>query len=127
MLCGNSADCRLHAHNGRSGCEEHIEEFHLRMNEAPARRREGNVRLRARDGMPIPPKRFMPKEVRKSLTTLYAKKLEYRTGWYGLEVRQPTGGSQPTGGEGRGSPRLFALFSHLGSSYVVDLEHCRIG
>ena len=65
--------------------ESNIDEFRERMKTAPARRRLGNFRLRARAGLPAPAQRLRPKSEKKKCTTQWATNLSGRCGWHGLQ------------------------------------------
>ncbi len=93
---------------------ENIEEFRRRMHKdaAPKRRRDVNIRVDKRPGLPTPVKRIQPQEDRRRPTTEWGKLLEWRTGWYGFGAAS-----------GR---RLFYMVRHLWITYVIDLESHRV-
>ena len=67
---------------------EHMDEFREQMRLAPARRREGNVRLRARPDLPTPARRIQPTHCcAGSHDAVWAQRLANRTGWYGVQTR----------------------------------------
>jgi len=93
---------------------ENIEELRMRMRKdaAPHRRREFNIRVGARPGLPTGVKQFQPPAGHARATTAWGKLLEWRTGWYGLEATS-----------GR---RMFYMLRHVGTTYVIGMETHRV-
>ena len=93
---------------------DHVGELRRRMRkeEAPMRRREGNIRICARPGLPPPVKRFLPLEDRRCVIKEWAQLLAWRTGWHGLAAAS-----------GR---RMFYMLRHVNSTCVIDLESQRV-
>ena len=79
---------------------------------APLRRRELNHRLCRRPGLPPPCKRLQPQAEPHIVTQAWAKLLELRTGWYGLQLVSHR--------------RMIYMWHYAGTTYVVDLETCRV-
>ena len=95
--------------------EENLIEFRKRMpnGEAPFRRRHLNVRVARMQDLPPQGGRLQPTREHRRASTEWAKLLEWRTGWHGLEFR--------TGW------RLFFLTHSLRRTYVLDLEDYHVG
>ena len=93
--------------------DEHLDEFHLRMKTAPARRRAGNIRWRAREGLPEPVKRMQPRRAPTQLTQQWATNLSGRTGWHGLKTVT--------------EKKMLCLMCNGGDIYYIDLEPNREG
>ena len=92
-----------------------LDELRHRMLTAPAKRREINVRVGPREGLPPPVHRFVPVAQEKvKHHTAWAQKLAFRTGWYGLEAAP-------------GGRRFFPLFHFRAGVFVIDLEDYRVG
>lgn len=66
---------------------ENIGEFRERMRTAPALRRQGNVRLCARPGLPAPSRRIQPLLEKRSYNSEWVKRLANRTGWWGVRTQ----------------------------------------
>ena len=66
-----------------------IEEMRKRMPKAaaPKRRRDLNIRIDKRPGLPTGVKRIKPQADRSNVSTEWGRLLEWRTGWYGIEWR----------------------------------------
>ena len=84
----------------------------MRKDAAPQRRRDLNIRLDKRPGLPIPAVRIQPQAVKNNVITNLGKLLAWRTGWHGLEAAS--------------GKRLFFVVRHLSETYVLDLERCRV-
>ena len=67
---------------------DNFREFHERVRDAPGRRRQGNVRVGARLGLPVPGRRFQPQADRGKATAAWAIILEGRTGWHGISTTE---------------------------------------
>ena len=66
-----------------------IDEFKEQMRTATTRRRQGNVRMRARPGLPAPARRLQPQAARQRLTNAtWVDLLANRTGWFGVQTRE---------------------------------------
>ena len=91
-----------------------IDELRVRMrkNEAACRRRTFNTRLCPRPGLPAPVQRFQPQAEISRVTSVWAKLLEWRTGWDGFQSDA-----------GR---RMFYVLRHLHTTYVIDIECQRV-
>ena len=66
---------------------DNIDVFRANMRTATALRRQGNVRIRARPGLPAPARRIQPLLDKRSCDAEWAKWLANRTGWWGLKTR----------------------------------------
>ena len=97
--------------------DDNLDEFQASMKTASARRRQGNVRVRARSGLPLPSSRFQPHADRAELRTTWATNLMGRTGWHGIRG----------GAEGHDIKRMVFLKYHLYQTYVINLEMQRVG
>ena len=80
---------------------------------APLRRRELNRRLCQRPGLPRPCKRLQPQAEPPIVTQAWTMLLALRTGWYGLQMVSQY-------------RRMFYTWHYDGTTYVVDLETCRV-
>ena len=93
-----------------------IEEMRKRMPKAaaPKRRRDLNMRIDKRPGLPTPAKRIQPQADPEgsNISTEWGRLLAWRTGWYGIDATS-----------GR---RLFYMLRHLSRCYVIDLEPHRV-
>ena len=97
---------------------DNVEEIRMRTPDgaAPLRRRELNHRLYRRPGLPPPCKRLQPQAEPHIVTQAWAKLLELRTGWYGLQMVSHT----------RPHRQMIYMWHYQGTTYVVDLETCRV-
>ena len=69
--------------------DAHLAEFRTQMVSAPARRRQGSVRVRARHGLPSPAKRLQPQADQTGhCREEWARNLENRMGWHGVKTRR---------------------------------------
>jgi hypothetical protein len=91
-----------------------IDDFRRRMwkDAAPQRRRDLNIRVDKRPGLPMPAGRIQPQADKHRVITELGKLLAWRTGWHGLEAAS--------------GKRLFFVVRHLSETYVLDLEGCRV-
>ena len=94
--------------------ESNISEFRSRMSKAaaPARRAILNNRVMPMPGLAKPDGSFQPKHQISPLSTEWAKLLDGRSGWHGIQTEC-----------GR---RMFFLLRHLRHTYVIDLEQYRV-
>ena len=97
-----------------------IDEMRIRMQKAaaPKRRRDLNIRIDKRPGLPKPAKRIQPQADRSKASTEWGRLLEWRTGWYGIEWRSAA--------EATSEQRLFYMVCHRSSCFVIDLESHRV-
>ena len=92
---------------------DHLEEFRLRMESAPGRRKQLNHRLFARPEVPRAARRIGPEPGAVALRTEWAQILHGRTGWHGVKAGD------------RKTMFYLVLFFFHGVAYYVDLEGCR--
>ena len=88
--------------------DDNYDQFRELMRTAPALRRQGNVRVRARPGLPAPARRIQPQAERSKPEADWAKRLANRTGWWGLKTRD------------NGSIIIFLLLLR-GRTYYMDM------
>ena len=67
---------------------ENIVQFREKMRTAPALRRQNNVRLVARSGLPAASRRIQPIKEKRSYKSEWIKRLANRTGWWGVQTRK---------------------------------------
>ena len=68
---------------------DNMAEFRAQMVSAPARRRYGSVRLRARSGLPAPATRLQPQaDGNSQCREEWARNLANRTGWHGVKTHR---------------------------------------
>ena len=87
---------------------DNYDQFRELMRTAPALRRQRNVRVRARPGLPAPARRIQPQAERSKPEADWAKRLANRTGWWGLKTRD------------NGSIIIFLLLLR-GRTYYMDM------
>ncbi len=93
--------------------DNNIAEFRDRMKTAPARRRAGNIRLRARDHLPAPAKRLQPAAAaRVACRTQWANNLSGRCGWHGFQTNS--------------NKFMIFLVCNGRVTYYIDLEPNRL-
>ena len=90
---------------------DHLEEFRLKMEGAPGRRKALNHRLVARANVPGAARRLLPEPEPVALRTAWAEILHGRTGWHGVKAGK--------------RKIMFYLAAFHGSAYYVDVEGCR--
>jgi hypothetical protein len=84
----------------------------MRKDAAPQKRRDINIRLDKRPGLPMPAERIQPQADKHPAITEWGKLLAWRTGWYALQAAS--------------GKRLLFVVRHLAATYVLDLEKCRV-
>ena len=89
---------------------ENIAEFRENMRTAPTLRRQGNVRLTARPGLPAASRRVQPLSDKRPYNSEWVKRLANREGWWGIRTRD------------NGDVFLFLILLR-GRTYYLDMEN----